>query len=348
AESNFFDTVQGADVIKGHNKEAFFSRHTKEVYAAFQTSVYDLAILGNKVGIKIQNIGTVTIIGMIALSSLAVLNNVLSLGALVAVLSLAGSVISSSASLSGAYITLQEAKVAYDRLYEFIGLNQESDDAASNSVKEEVDTLNIEDVRFRYPGRPLLLNNISFSAKKGKLTAILGEIGSGKSTLLHIIQRFYEPESGTLTVDGKCWKEYSVHDWRSLTGIMPQHIKLFNATLLENICLTDDEETLNRCLLFCNELGILTYFNNLPLGPLTRVGEDGINLSGGQRQLVGLCRALFGNPQILLLDEPTNNMDKAAVRFVWDLIDQEKHKRICIMVTHNEQLTAQADHIVQW
>ena len=356
AESNFFDTVQGADVIKGYRKEGFFSSYTKNIYAMFQSSAYELAILGNKVGLRVQNIGTAAIVGVIAFSSLAVLTNQLSLGALVAVLSLAGSVISSSASLSSAYITLQEAKVAYDRLYEFIGLAREphgkesktvSDEILSTGLKERVNMLDIQGIRFRYPGRPLLINNITLSAKKGELTAILGEIGTGKSTFLHIIQRFYETESGQISVNKKGWNNYSLHDWRAMIGAMPQHIKLFNATLIENICLTNDEETLKSCALFCKELCVQQYFNTLPLSIYTRIGEDGINLSGGQRQWVGLCRALFANPQILLLDEPTNNMDKRAVQCVWQLLAQEKHKRICILVTHNEQFASIADHIVQ-
>ena len=191
-----------------------------------------------------------------------------------------------------------------------------------------------------------MLNNINFEAKKGQLTAILGEIGSGKSTLLHLISRFYEPESGELTIDGKNWKDFPLHDWRHAVGVMPQHIKLFNSTLLENICLTNDQETLERCLAFCTELDIQKYFGNLPLGPLTRVGEDGVNLSGGQRQLVGLYRALFGNPKILLLDEPTNNMDKAATQFVWELLEREKHQRVCILVTHNELLAAKVGAVI--
>jgi len=116
---------------------------------------------------------------------------------------------------------------------------------------------------------------------------------------------------------------------------------------LENICLTNDQGTLERCLTFCMQLDLQTYFGNLPLGALTRVGEDGVNLSGGQRQLVGLYRALFGNPKILLLDEPTNNMDQKATQFVWELLEREKHQRICILVTHNELLATKAGTVVK-
>lgn len=373
AESNFFDTVQGVEVIKGNNREEFFTHYTKEIYADFQNSAYDLTLLGNSVGLKVQNIGVAAIIGVIAFSSIAVLNNHLSLGTLVAVLSLAGSVISSSASLSGAYITLQEAKVAYNRLYEFVSLDGERVKSASEerkealperALKETINRLSVKDLSFRFPGRPLLLKEVNIEAQKGELTAILGEIGSGKSTLLHLISRFYDPESGTIKIsytpavsETDCsmahvmerellCRDVLLHEWRSMAGVMPQQIKLFNTTLLENICLSNDKETLERCLGFCSEMGFQNFFGGLQLGPFTRVGEDGVNLSGGQRQLVGLYRALFGNPKILLLDEPTNNMDKAAMGFVWDLLEREKYQRICILVTHNELLASQADVVV--
>jgi len=347
AESNFFDTVQGVEVIKGNNKEELFTHYTKKVYAAFQTAAYDLTLVGNSIGVKVQHIGTAAMIGVIAFSSMAVLTDHLSLGALVAILSLAGTVLSSSASISGAYITLQEAKVAFDRLFEYISLDQEpSQTASAEGLNEDIHTLRVDSLYFRFPGRPLLLNDVHFEAKKGELTAILGEIGSGKSTLLQLISRFYVPESGLISVNGRHYNETPLHEWRDIVSSMPQNIKLFNSTLLENICLTNDQETLERCWAFCHQLRIEKYFENLPLGPATHIGEDGINLSGGQRQWVGLYRALFRNPKILLLDEPTNNMDMETVSFVWKILESEKHQRICILVTHNEQYASKADTVV--
>ena len=346
AESNFFDTVQGADVIKSNKREEFFTNYTKRIYSDFQSSVYDLGLLGNRVGIKIDLTGVAAIIAMIAVGSHAVLTDSLSLGAMVAVLSLASSAVSSSASLSGAYLTLQEAKVAYDRLYEFASMDREDAEDLAVEAKptvQNISVLELQGVGFRFPGRPLLLNDLSFTVRKGELTAVLGEIGSGKSTLLQILQRFYEPESGKIYADGVEWKSFSTGDWRGLTGAMPQNVKLFNATLIENICLSNDEEDIKRCLAFCFETGAASHFNALPMGAFTRVGEDGVNLSGGQRQLVGLCRALYKNPPILLLDEPGNNMDKATLGFLRDLLEREKHRRICILVTHDESLVKIAD-----
>ena len=127
---------------------------------------------------------------------------------------------------------------------------------------------------------------------------------------------------------------------------MPQNIKLFNATLIENICLEATEENFKKAIELCEKLGMSEYFNSSPLSYLTRVGEDGINLSGGQRQLVGLCRALFKNPSVLLLDEPTNNMDRKSTSLLWKIIENEKKNRICIIVTHDDLLAQKADYSV--
>ena len=346
AESNFFDTVQGAEVIKENNKEEFFTQYTKRIYADFQNSVYDLTLLGNRISFTIQNIGTIVSVGVITFSASAVLDNFLSLGVLVAILSLTSSVMASSASMSSAYITLQESKVAYNRLDEFICLDKEDIATTSAESLDQINKLDVCDICFRFPGRPLLLEKLCFTAQKGKLTVILGEIGVGKSTLLYILERFYKLESGTVFIDNRNWTDFSVYDWRTNVSTMPQHIKLFNTNILGNICLADEKLVQQQCLDFCEQLGVLKYFANLPMGLFTRVGEDGISLSGGQRQLVGLCRALFSAPKILLLDEPTNNMDRATIQFVWELLEREKHHRICILVTHNDQLSSKADSII--
>jgi len=195
-------------------------------------------------------------------------------------------------------------------------------------------------------GRPLVLKNINFLAKKGETLAIVGDIGCGKSTLLSLILRLYWLEAGDILANNKSISQFSLNQWRAQVGLMPQDIKLFNATLLENICLEATEENFKKAIELCEKLGISEYFNSLPLSYLTRVGEDGINLSGGQRQLVGLCRALFKNPSVLLLDEPTNNMDRKSTSLLWKIIEEEKKNRICIIVTHDDLLAQKADYSV--
>ena len=121
-------------------------------------------------------------------------------------------------------------------------------------------------------------------------------------------------------------------------SVVSQQTKIFNATLGENICLGNFAEEAEQIAEFCKEFGFDHFFNNFPQGLNTMLGEDGINISGGQRQLVALARALYRQPKILLLDEPTAAMDTKAEKFVIDLLQQKKDHFATLMVTHRQYL----------
>ena len=344
SESYFFDSVQGIDVIKSYGRENVFSSSGKGIYSVFQNSIFDLTILNNKIGLWAQNIAVILIISVISIGSYGVISDKITLGELMAIMAFSSTLLGSMSSLMGAYFTYQEAKVAYNRLYEFVSIEGEEITATNELLS--VYSLEIKNVSFRYVGRPLVLKNINFLAKKGETLAIVGDIGCGKSTLLSLILRLYWLETGDILANNKSISQFSLNQWRAQIGLMPQDIKLFNATLIENISLEATEENFKKAIDLCEKLGMSEYFNSLPLSYLTRVGEDGINLSGGQRQLVGLCRALFMNPSVLLLDEPTNNMDKKSSSLFWEIIENEKKTRICIIVTHDNLLAQKADFCV--
>ncbi len=175
---------------------------------------------------------------------------------------------------------------------------------------------------------------------------MLGESGQGKSTLIQILQKFYAPESGRILVDGISLDKIGTSEWREQLGSVPQEPKIFNGSLLYNISLSDIPEILKQAIAFCEETGFGKYFNELPQSYLSLVGEEGINLSGGQKQLVALARALFRKPKLLLLDEPTSSMDKMMEEFVMGLLLKEKHERITILVTHREEPAKQCDKII--
>lgn len=124
---------------------------------------------------------------------------------------------------------------------------------------------------------------------------------------------------------------------------VPQEVKLLNATLAENIAMSSLLDDLLAVESFCKETGFELFFNKLPLGLLTPVGEDGVNLSGGQRQLLGLCRTLFRKPEVLLLDEPTASLDRKASLFVRELMGKLIPDTAILMVTHLPELMSEAD-----
>lgn len=206
-------------------------------------------------------------------------------------------------------------------------------------------SLVVNNLSFRFPGRPLLLENSSLTVAKGELIAILGESGSGKSTFFQLIQRFYNPETGQINVNGDNWNKINTTTWRQAIGVVPQHITFFSGTLLDNICLGNTAEEVESIIRFCEQYGFSHYFDQFPQGYLTLLGEDGINLSGGQRQLVALARALYHSPQLLLLDEPTAAMDRHTEQFVLTLLERLRPQVSVLFITHKPTLARIADRI---
>ncbi len=175
---------------------------------------------------------------------------------------------------------------------------------------------------------------------------MLGEVGSGKSILLQILQKFQDFEEGEIFVnDTLDFKEISPNIWRENIGVVPQEIKIFNSTLIENIILGDVLTEGEKAIAFCQKMGFDQFFGTLPQNYLTIVGEEGINLSGGQKQLVALARALYRQPSLLLLDEATSAMDSKTETFVLDLLEKLKPDLGILMVTHRSNVAQKADKV---
>ena len=163
----------------------------------------------------------------------------------------------------------------------------------------------------------------------------MGESGSGKSTLSQIIQQFYQPEKGRIIVNNVLrFNEISMHTWRNIFGVVPQDIHLFNGTVLDNICLSNSKEEIEEVVRFCEKYGFNQFIEQFPQSYLTLVGEEGINLSGGQKQVIALARALYIQPQLLLLDEATAAMDRVTEKFVLELLSQLKKQITVIFISH--------------
>ena len=346
-ESNYVDTIQGMGTIKSMNKQNIFSTITNTIYGVFQNKIYDLGKLNIRYGWLSDATGVIIIISVFGLSSWLVLQDTLQLGEMVAVLSMAGSVIPSVNRLATANIQIKEAKVAFDRMYEFASITPEfTPDEKLSQDLNRFKKLEIDSLDFRFPGRKRLLEGINLVISKGEIIALLGESGSGKSTILQILQKFYDPEEGKIIVnDTTDWSDIQYKDWRKLLGVVPQEIKLFSGSLLDNICLGNTPEEAEDIVSFCQEYGFDHYFKEFPQNYLTVLGEDGVNISGGQQQLVALARALYQKPQLLLLDEATSAMDRKMEQYVLDLLYKIKGDTSIIIVTHRFKPAKYADRV---
>lgn len=329
-ESNYIDSIRGIDVIKGFSKQDVFMKKNENVFTQFQTKIFELG----KLNLTISFYSGTTLIFFLLLilgfSSFGVLRNEIKIGELIAVIGISGSLLASVTNLALITIPIQEAKVAFDRMFEYSSLQKEKTEGSEIKM---IDKIEVKDLDFRFTGRSKILNKVSLSLKKGRITCLLGESGSGKTTFTEILQKNYFPENGEIMINGSIsLTTVSLYEWRSLIGVVPQNVQMFNATVLENIILDDkiNEQKLQKLRFY----GFEKFINSLPQGLSTLVGEEGINLSGGQKQLIGWLRFLYHDPQFLILDEPTSSLDGENRKFIYELIRKLGSEKIILIINH--------------
>ncbi|GMP95459.1 hypothetical protein CsSME_00044503 [Camellia sinensis var. sinensis] len=207
--------------------------------------------------------------------------------------------------------------------------------------------IQFKDVCFSYPSRPdvMIFNKLCLDIPSGKIVALVGGSGSGKSTVISLIERFYEPLSGRILLDGTDIRELDLQWLRQQIGLVNQEPALFATTIRENILYGKDDATLEEITRAAKLSEAITFINNLPDRLETQVGERGIQLSGGQKQRIAISRAIVKNPSILLLDEATSALDAESEKSVQEALDRVMVGRTTIVVAHRLSTVRNADVI---
>lgn len=345
-ESKYIDTISGIKAIKTFNRENLFSKLINTVYGFFMQKVYDLGLLGTRINLWITTGSALLLTGIISWSAWLVLQEQLMLGQMMAIITLVGSLGASVVSIAMANIQLQEARIAFDRMYEFASSEPEFSitDETESTAGLKIEKLKISNLNFRFPGKSLLLKDIHLEIKKGEIVTIFGEIGCGKSTLLSVLQRFHSFESGEILLNGQKWDNIPTPELRKIVATVSQRVQLFNGTVLENISL-DEKPVPEKVVQFCQQHGFHEFIMEFQQGYATIINENSTNLSGGQQQLIALARALYSRPQLLLLDEATAAMGRRTEKFVIELLNKMKKDMAVVFVTHRPQLARYTDRI---
>lgn len=244
------------------------------------------------------------------------------------------------------FTTLQMGMVAGDRVFEII-------DTQASISKEgaiEIDKLNgricFEDVRFSYVKDEEILKGISLEVQAGETVAIVGATGAGKSTIINLINRFYEIDTGKITLDGIDINDFRLQNLRNHVAIVLQDVFLFSDSILNNITLKDESISFEQVTNAAKQIGIHDFIMSLPNGYHYNVKERGIMLSSGQRQLIAFLRAYVSNPSILILDEATSSVDSHSEQMIQFATDRITKDRTSIIIAHRLATIQKADSII--
>ncbi len=206
--------------------------------------------------------------------------------------------------------------------------------------------MRFENVSFSYDPERQILKNVSFEVPAGKMVAIVGPSGAGKSTISRILFRFYDIQSGRVTIDGQDIRDVTQASVRANIGVVPQDTVLFNDTILYNIRYGRPDATDEDVAEAASLAQIDGFIQTLPQGYKTMVGERGLKLSGGEKQRVAIARTLLKGPPILILDEATSALDSHTEKEIQDALDRVAKNRTTLVIAHRLSTIVHADQII--
>lgn len=262
----------------------------------------------------------------------------------------AAAVAGASGSLSEIHGDILRAAGGIERIFEFLELHSNLKIPAKvqflpSHLKGH---LQFQNVSFTYPSRPhhKVLHDVSFEIFKGETVALVGPSGAGKTTIFNLLMRFYDPSEGQIFIDGIPLEDLSLHDLRSVIGLVPQDPVLFSTTFFENIRFGNLEATNEQVMAAAKAAYADEFIERLPQSYHTPIGERGVTLSGGQRQRIAIARAILKNPPLLLLDEATSALDTESEEKIQKALAFLKHDRTTLIIAHRPSTIQQADRVV--
>jgi ABC-type multidrug transport system fused ATPase/permease subunit len=298
----------------------------------------------------VELVSAVATVGILVVGGRQAINGDIEIGVLVGFIAALNGFFDPIGQLSQVYTTYQSGMAALDKIFELLDVTPELTDSPDAFVLERIrGEIRFEDVSFRYrtdEGTKLALDDVSLVVPPGQTVALVGATGAGKSTFAKLVARFYDPTDGSVLVDGHDLRDVTARSLRSQMGIVPQEGFLFSGTIADNIGFgrpnagVDDVEAAARAV------GAWDFIAALPEGLDTEVGERGVQLSAGQRQLVAFARALIADPRILVLDEATSNVDLHTEGRIEAGLRRLLAGRTAIVIAHRLSTIRQSGRIV--
>lgn len=348
-QSNVIQLIQGMQDIKLNNCE----KQKRWEWEHIQINLFKVSVKGLTIG-QIQQTGSVfftksTDIIVSFIAAYSVVHGDMTLGMMMSLTYILGQVSAPIHDFIGFAHSYQDSKISLERLNEIHAQDDEEKDIANKlSVLPENRDIQVKDLTFSYSGaeRDYAVEGLNITIPANKVTAIVGESGSGKTTFIKLLQGFYKPNRGQITVGGINLELINPHLWRSLTGSVMQESFIFSDTIAKNIALATDEVDLVRLYHAAEMANIHDFISSLPMGYNTKIGMEGSGVSQGQRQRLLIARAIYKNPEFMFFDEATNSLDATNESVIMHNLQEFYKGKTVVISAHRLSTVKNADNII--
>ena len=340
------ESISAIRVVKSFVRESYeIKRFEEQNWRNFQAAMKNVK-LSSLLTPTVEFLAAIAVTFIVWFGGYEVVNEVITAGELVAFLTYAVNLANPVKRLSRVYAAIQKAMAAADRVFNIMDLDEKITDVPDAKplppIKGKVE---FKDITFSYKEGQPALQHISLKAEPGQMIALVGPSGSGKSTIANLIPRFYDVDSGVITIDDHDIRQVTADSLREQIGLVPQETMLFSTSVMENIRYGRLEATDEEVIEAAKAANAEEFIKELPEGYDTKLGERGLNLSGGQRQRLAIARAILKNPRVLILDEATSALDTESEKIVQDALDNLMVGRTSFVIAHRLSTIFNADQI---
>ena len=345
--SEIIEGLRAVETIKGNANEDIELESIEREYIKSLRISYKEGMLSNVQGTISSVISGAGNLVMLYVGIMQVINNSLTLGSYMAFMTLAGYFMDPIGNLVSLQLSIQEANISMKRLSEIMDYEREQQSERQYQEITQIDgDIKLNHVTFGYGNRKPALDDVSFTIEKGQKVALVGASGSGKSTIAKLLLKYYEPQSGDITIDGMDISEYRNDDIQRAVSYVPQNIELFSKSIYDNIRVTRQSATLDEVREAAKAADAHEFIKRLPMQYYTYLEEAGNGLSGGEKQRIALARAFLKENQFYIMDESTSNLDFATENIIFDMIYNKFRKKTMLIIAHRLATVKNCDKII--
>ncbi|WP_367296152.1 ABC transporter ATP-binding protein [Levilactobacillus yonginensis] len=339
------ETLSEIRLVKSSNAESYEEQTgAKEIQSLYQIGLKE-AIYDSIAGPAMTASMLAVFVGVLAYAAVRVSAGTMSMGTMFSFLMYLFQIIGPAGTLARFFTDLSKASGSTERVQELLAEPEEAlEDGPTQSVSDQ--TLAMQHVDFSYEDGQPILHDVNFEARPNTVVAFAGPSGGGKSTIFGLLERYYQPENGQVTIGGENVQSFNLSDWRSQIGYVSQDSAIMAGTIRHNLTYGANRDYSDEELWHVLQLASADGFvHNMSDGLDTQVGERGVKVSGGQRQRLAIARAFLRDPKILLLDEATASLDSESEAMVQQALSELMKGRTTLIIAHRLSTIVDADNI---